>query len=320
MKEVYEDIKEAIMFLNKEKNSGHSFNKYSTSFLFTTENQEGLSKILDYKDKNVWSVAASGDQYLASIYYGARKVDLFDINRFAYYITYLKIGAIMTLDYNEFLNFFVPVHNYNIEKSFWDYDILLKVLKVLPADVALFWKEVIFYITNMGKQYGNFVAPNNFYNSLMSVVRGMPFYNMRNEYLILKSKLLKMEFPSFKEVDIANIKSEIDVKYDILYLSNIIECMVRNELERSYFMNLSLEDEIEKEKYKLVMEQVRHLLNKKGQILLGYRTNTRIEEATDFLYHNDDLEVRAISSKVLPYDELGFEASDVDLVLTYKMR
>ena len=37
MKEVYEDIKEAIMFLNKEKNSGHSFNKYSTSFLFTTE-------------------------------------------------------------------------------------------------------------------------------------------------------------------------------------------------------------------------------------------------------------------------------------------
>ena len=197
---------------------------------------------------------------------------------------------------------------------------MLKVLKVLPADVALFWKEVIFYITNMGKQFGNFVAPNNFYNSLMSVVRGMPFYNMRNEYLILKSKLLKMEFPSFKEVDIANIKSEIDVKYDILYLSNIIECMVRNELERSYFMNLSLEDEIEKEKYKLVMEQVRHLLNKKGQILLGYRTNTRIEEATDFLYHNDDLEVRAISSKVLPYDELGFEASDVDLVLTYKMR
>ena len=96
--------------------------------------------------------------------------------------------------------------------------------------------------------------------------------------------------------------------------------MVRNELERSYFMNLSLEDEIEKEKYKLVMEQVRHLLNKKGQILLGYRTNTRIEEATDFLYHNDALEVRAISSKVLPYDELGFEASDVDLVLTYKMR
>ena len=172
----------------------------------------------------------------------------------------------------------------------------------------------------MGKQYGNFVAPNNFYNSLMIVVRGMPFYNMRNEYLILKSKLLKMEFPSFKEVDIANIKSEIDVKYDILYLSNIIECMVRNELERSYFMNLSLEDEIEKEKYKLVMEQVRHLLNKKGQILLGYRTNTRIEEATDFLYHNDALEVRAISSKVLPYDELGFEASDVDLVLTYKMR
>lgn len=64
MKEVYEDIKEAIMFLNKEKNSGHSFNKYSTSFLFTTENQEGLSKILDYKDKNVWSVAASGDSTL----------------------------------------------------------------------------------------------------------------------------------------------------------------------------------------------------------------------------------------------------------------
>ena len=47
---------------------------------FTTEEISGYFKYLNLKDKSVLTVGSSGDQAFNAIYYGARKVTLFDIN------------------------------------------------------------------------------------------------------------------------------------------------------------------------------------------------------------------------------------------------
>lgn len=49
-------------------------------FPFTTEEISGYFKALNLKDKSVLTVGSSGDQAFNAIYYGARKVTVFDIN------------------------------------------------------------------------------------------------------------------------------------------------------------------------------------------------------------------------------------------------
>lgn len=316
MDQVYEDIKQAISFIEKKSSSGYNFLKYSTSFIFTTENQEALNKVLAYKGKDVLSVASAGDQYLAAVYYDANKVDLFDVNRFAYYISYLKIAAVLILDYDEFMNFFVPVHNHDIQTKFWDLKTLKKILPILPNDVSLFWKEVMFRVKTNG--YGNFVSPSNIYNNMTSVVQGMPFYKSKKEYYILKQKLLSRDFPLFEEVDLASIKNKVSDKYDILYLSNIVECMVRSELNTYYLMSFSLEDDVEMKKAQLICQQVEPLVKKDGVVLFSYRANSSRNTATDYLYNNELFDVHILPAKILPYDDFCFEVDDVDLALTYK--
>lgn len=315
MEQIREDVAKALELIYKKTGSSICFTKYCGSFLFTTESQEGVQQVLSYQGKDVLTVASSGDQYLGAVYYGANTVDLYDINRLTYYITYLKIASIRVLGYHEFLHFFVPVHSINVEDKFWDLRTLKKVIPYLPKDVAYFWEHVMFEAKK--QQFGRFVVPSNLYNHLCNVVRGMPFYEREKEYYKLQNLLKNREYPSFREIDLSCVGQAIEKPYDIVYLSNIIECMVRMELD-SYFMpSYGSENRIEEEKVILICEQLLPFVRENGEIMLSYRSNSSLQRSTDLLYNNDFFEVHSIPAKILPYDESCFEAPDTDLVLTY---
>lgn len=303
------DIEEAIRYINMPFADSRIYKTYGNNFIFGTENQEEINKILNYKDKDVLTPASSGDQYLGAFYYGAKSIEIYDINRFTKYITYLKIASIMVLTYEEFIAFWIPIENGVIKKTFWSKKIFNKLNDTLTKDVAYFWDNVMH--ATKDKKYGNFILPDAYMNDIDTVMRGMPFYSNEEEYYKLQSLLKGSVFPQFHEMDIRNINEEFNKKYDLVYLSNIIESLVSFEKTQNCYRGPS-EDEIEEKYLFRVMPQIIKILNKNGTILVNYRTNSL--DVDDLLYSSFLFDVDDIGSKCLDYDF----GCNTDLVLTYQ--
>ena len=72
---------------------------YCRIYTFTTENISGYLEYFDLKDRKLLTVGSSGDQVLNASFYGAKDITLYDINSFSKFYLYLKIAAIITLNY-----------------------------------------------------------------------------------------------------------------------------------------------------------------------------------------------------------------------------
>ena len=101
--------------LNLNDNSRKRFSKYSKMYIMTTENLNGYYQNFDFKEKSVLTVTSSFDHALNAIFYGAKKVTTFDINRLSYYIANLKLAAVSALTYDEFVEFFLGENTFNYE-------------------------------------------------------------------------------------------------------------------------------------------------------------------------------------------------------------
>lgn len=305
-----EDVLAAIEFIH---GAGEDiiFDTYCTPFLFGTENQEGISEIISYEDKDVLTIASSGDQYISAIYYGANKVDVYDLNRFTCYITYLKVAAFLTLSYEKFISFFMPARD-NVNEKFWDLRVLKRVLTALPNKFGYFWEKVIYECKRFG--FGNFVAPNGFHVIKEGILSGMPFYYSEEEYYkvqkLLRSRINK--YPNFIESDLTKLGENVRGTYDVIYLSNIIENLVRAQ----FLGFLYVEGETEKEVCQEVFDQICRLAHpdKETMCMVSYRPNSSLDRSIDWLYNNDLFNVSSIKSKY-ESDRLPNQ----DLVLTYKM-
>ncbi len=103
--------------LNLKELDMEKFNTLSKIYSFTTENISGYFKFLDFTNKNVLTVAASGDHIINSIYCGAKNVVGFDINYLALVFTELKLIALEQLEYKDFLQFFLINEQNDIDKN-----------------------------------------------------------------------------------------------------------------------------------------------------------------------------------------------------------
>ncbi len=305
---------EAAKRLVSEPYDIDTFEKYSSSFLFGTENQEGINDIIDYEGKDVLTTTSSGDQYVGAVYYDATKIDTFDINRITYYITCLKIAAIRELDYKEFIDFFTPLDkDGNLKRSFWNLRTLKRLLKVLPFNIAYFWDKIMYEAKKNGYKY--LTVPEHCSNELLNIKSGMPFYASEEEYYKLQAKLRKREYPTFIESDVMELKEKLKSSYDIIYLSNIVECIVNLRLRNVPFV-YGLENTVEREVAEKVMKQVLPFLNENGTVLVSYRSNKNLYISTDWFYNNEFFEPHLIQRKLRPdYD--CWRTEDTDIVLTY---
>lgn len=315
MEKVQEDIRGALDLVHKRIGSDMSFSKHSNAFLFGTENQEGINGVIDYKDKDVYTVASSGDQYLGALYYGANHVELYDINRITYYLTCLKIASIISLDYREFTDFFIPSRTSWLRRSFWSLHTLKKILGYLPKDAALFWDVVMFDVQKYG--YGNLICPYSEFALMENVFKGMPFYNNEGEYYKLQSILRKNGYPNFTDCDILHLKDSLSKSYDIIYLSNIIEGLVCDKLREFPYAPYGTENYIEYELAGNIIKSLEPHLNNNGVILLDYSPNRSKTERGDWFFNNDIFKVDEVPCKLPPNVHRDTTAY-TDLVLTYR--
>lgn len=326
MEQLKQDINTAIKFLQVPYDvDNYHFAKYCTAFIFGCENQKGINDVVNYKNKDVCTVCGSGDQYLGSIYYRAKSVTLYDINRFQKYIAYLKIVSIMQLSYQEFEKFFMPLKKDKIKNTFWKNSIMKKLLPYLPDDVAEFWAQISFAITKYG--YGSFVLPTDCNNLYDVIYKGMLFYADEKEYYKLQYLLLKKGFPRFEEIDLLKFSQAFkNDSFDLIYLSNIIECLVAEHMgdfvSHMFFPNSMLvyaeENRIEHFYLQEVEKQIIGSLKDTGTVMVSYRPNSYLTDSSDYLFSNSSFEVNEIPAKV--YLDLMKENyyPDKDLVLTYK--
>lgn len=188
-------------------------------YTFTNENIKGYYDLLDFKDKNVLTVTASGDHALNALLKGAKNVETFDINPLAKYFVELKCAAIKSLDYEEFLLFFNK-----IEDSFWsarskyffNEKIYNKIKDNLSGDYREFWDY--FFSKYSNKQ----IYKSYLFTDDILILRGIIRYNLyleKGNYYklreILKNK--RIIYNDDELLSICNYNSD----FDLVILSNV---------------------------------------------------------------------------------------------------
>lgn len=325
MQDVSKDVKRAIDLIKKPQSGTPYYSNYCTSFIFGTENQEGINSVIDYNNKDVLTVASSGDQYLGALYYGAKKIDLYDINRLTKYVSYLKIAAVKHLSYQGFKDFFIPMDEQGkVKKSFWNLKTLRRLLPEMPNEVGFFWEQIMYAVKK--DNYGTFVNLNALCNKEEMIVNGMPFYANEADYYTLQAKLRKRRYPVFRSADIYQLSKAFNYKYDIVYLSNIIETIVAMEVRKYPFAGYGTEDRIEGEVISVLEPEIYKVLKKTGTVMLSYRANAYLEFvpgrignfSTDYLYNSLYFEPTEIPRKLSEDSDEDEYLAKKDIVLTYK--
>ena len=190
------DISRAILvcYGKEDKN-------YSKIYPKTNEKLSSLFQNFEVSGKDVFTVLASSDQLFSARYLKARSVDTFDQNQLTFYYYYLRSFLMreLGLEYptDEFCRAF--------DNRIWNF-----LENVVPQDekeeqAKKFWLGYLAGTNGLPNRYLFYITsafhPNIYHNHLSSVLKGdFTFFHI--------------DF--FDEV-------EIDKKYDVLLLSNILE-------------------------------------------------------------------------------------------------
>ncbi len=190
--------------------------------LITCECVSFYKEIIDFKNKIVLSILSSGDQYLISLLFGAKQVDVFDINPNTWPLFVLKLTAIKELTYEEF-------YTYVIKKELYDTNTYNRLRNKIP------YTEKDFLDNNFSN------LPEMVFHLEDSVYEGGPKFNDgsriphydKDTYYRLQSILRSIPLPRFYCGDIDYLHEKIEGHYDIMLASNIYDIWRDNEAEKT---------------------------------------------------------------------------------------
>lgn len=187
-------------------------------YLLSNENLSSYRNLFNFQNSDVLSVVGSGDQYFSSLLYGAKSIDLFDINLYAIYYFVLKFEAIKHLSYEEFIKHFLNYDNGT--------ELFSKLSDFLPKNTKEFFKR--FFSAGNSLKY---LAC--FYNSDKIDLRDGNFipYFKESEYYRLQNMLKNIQYPRIYLYNILSLFSMLDKNYDIMLFSNIEDHLAKNIVE-----------------------------------------------------------------------------------------
>lgn len=232
------------------------FKEYDGIYAFTNENIKGYFNRLNFEQKNILTVAASGDHIFEALLRNSKNIDSFDINKLTKYFINLKEAAIKTLDLNEFITFFCLDSNYDV----FNEQIYNKIRPKLKTDDLLFWD--ILYSKFPGKTLR---CSNLFHDTeeTYNFLKHSLYYLQKEYYQKLKEILINMENENKSiNIDIYDITKKRTLPrndYDIILLSNIAD----------YIEDFYDKDHLEKFK-KLITKNLNAHLNNNGIICVAY--------------------------------------------------
>ena len=272
MRKLDEDVFNSIDLIEGKKrftNKGYAFGSISKIYPFTTERIAGYIKFFDLTDKTLLVIAASGDHFLNSVLQGSTDVDIFDINRLTKYYTELKIAGAKTLEYEEFINFFVQYIDKEENLDIFNERTFNKVISNLSKESFYYWSSLL-------KRYsGNYLATKSklFDRDIVDfeTVRKCNLYLEYENFYLLKEKLKFAKNPNFYAGNVTKISKQLKRKYDCILLSNISD----------YAPILYKENPLENFK-SLITEDLNSNLSKNGVIQLAYIYGTNNDTSNTF--------------------------------------
>lgn len=230
-------LNENEKMINLEDIDVNNFNNLSQIYSFTTENIAGYYKYLDFSNKNVLTVSASGDHIINAFYKGAKQVCGFDINYLSLLYTELKLVALLNLEYKEFLHFFMINDEYDLNKNKNAFDYKLyknKIREELSKSTSENWDLLYQDFNNNGFELRNSYIFNNKYDNNNIKLKSNLYLKSEFDYNIAKKNIIGKEINLINS-DYRNIncKELLNLEnYDIILLSNIsdyIKDIYKNE-------------------------------------------------------------------------------------------
>lgn len=176
---------------------------------FTNENVSSYQDLYNFDNAKVLSVLGSGDQYFSSLLYGAKEIEVYDCNFLAWDFFVLKYYGIITLNYEEFYNFFVI-------NRLEDIKCLNKLLMYLPNDIAN-------RITKLQKEYHwlSHLLHIDFIDDKYNNGKIIPYFD-KETYYRLQTILIHKKIPTFHFAYLQSLPSILENQsYDIILTSNI---------------------------------------------------------------------------------------------------
>ena len=259
-----------IKYLNKKEQKINlkeidinNFNNLSQIYSFTTENIAGYFEYLDFTNRNVLTVTASGDHIINAFYKGAKEVYGFDINYLALIFTELKLVALQNLNYKEFLEFFMINDKNDVEKNrnVLDYKVYInKLRKRLSKSVAENWDMIYQNFNNNGYELRNSYIFNNKYDNNNIKLKSNLYLKSELDYNMAKENINKKEIilinSNYKDLNLHNLPNLANC--DIILMSNISD----------YIKNIYNKEKNYLEDY--IKDITQNLKNKTNMIVCAY--------------------------------------------------
>lgn len=204
----------------------NNFSNLSQIYSFTTENIAGYFEYIDFENKDILTVSASGDHIINAFYKGAKSVVGFDINYLALIFTELKLVALQNLKYKEFLQFFMinEENNINKNKKTLDYVVYKDKLRIDLTDNAIqYWDMMYKNFSNNGYELRNSHIFNNKYDNNDIKLNSNLYLKSEADYNIAKEKIKQKEISlinsNYKDINKLGLSNIISC--DIVLMSNI---------------------------------------------------------------------------------------------------
>lgn len=219
---------------------------------FPTENVKDCLSNYDFKDKNCVSVLGSSFQMIDMYLRGAKSVTTFDINPFSIYYFYLVKAFIKSgLEVEDYVELFQSENVKYIEKT---YNRISSKLYGVPK---MFWDDLFECSNKLLFLNHELFHKINFYDD--DVYNNSLFFETENlKYLKNHTSMLE---PHFINCDIISLDRYLKDKYDMIYLSNIMQ----------YVSNIYNSNEVESlKKYKTLINKLSLKLKDDGEIYCAY--------------------------------------------------
>ena len=181
-------------------------------YAFTNENLTSFQDIYNYKSAKVLSVLGSGDQYFSALLFGAKQIDLYDINPAAWDYFLFKYQAIRLLPYHEFYEIFIHY------KCFMEYIYEDAKRNLKPSDAEL--------LDSYKAKLGGDLRYLNYLGQADVIYRtdtNIPYFGYKN-YGKLQEMLQDRPLPKFYLDNLLNHPWILNGEhYDLVMASNILQ-------------------------------------------------------------------------------------------------
>ena len=289
----------------KQCNGDMEVKKFPYIYPFTTENINGYIDYFDLNNKSLLTVGSSGDQVISAIDKGAKDITVLDINEYTKYYYYLKIASILSLKYDEFMNFLryidYPLFFTRNEMVFNinTFERIKSTLKKIDVESFEFW-NTLFSIHRGILVRESLFSSDELDNHMLKRID--KYFESKESFNSIKEKVADIR-PKFIVGDILN--PSLDKKYDNIWLSNI-----------GCYLTL--------DKLKKIVDNLDKNLNIDGSMLISYLYSINVLGVTtksrNPIYDVD--KVIELLDEYLPslFSVEGVSMNDKDAILTYKKK